>query len=55
MNKIDHLYDLKVSAVDTKSQESIGRFYGEITENASNGLKTLGNDRKWTKLTIFII
>ena len=46
MDKIDHLYDLKVSAVDQKSPESIGRFYGEITENASNGLETLGNDRK---------
>ena len=46
MDEIDHLYTLKVSAVDQKSPESIGRFYGEITKNASNTLETRGNDRK---------
>ena len=42
----DHLIALKVWSVDHKAPESIGRFYGEITKNASNTLETRGNDRK---------
>ena len=55
MDEIDHLYDLKVWAVDQKSPESIGRFSGEITKNACNGLETRVNDRKWPKLTVFML